>query len=417
MARSAVQRFDGAFGRWRELYKAATEQRDAARKIIDNPRATRPDRERADQREREARREIRLLLNEGGMSETDFYVYRYLGNEGFLPGYNFPRLPVRALVATGNEAHSIDRARFLGLVEFGPGNILYHEGRKHRIDSVVVPAGGIEVRLTRAKLCDNCGYVHPRDTADVDLCVHCGARLNGATSQFPQALFEQPTVRARRWTRITSEEEERAREGYVTTTHFRAAGGGREQRRLVDENSESVILSVLYLPRAQLWRINHGWRKSVEQTGFAVDTGSGRWRSNDDAEDEPEAYGRRGPLLAGLKPYVTDIRNLLLLRPSTAAPLDEVFLNSLAFALRRAIQIEYQVEEQEVAVELIGREEHRSATLLEAAEGGIGVWERLIAEPREFHKVARRALQLLHFDAEFGRSGPGMGEEVHGRLL
>ena len=45
---------------------------------------------RADQREREARREIQLLLNEGGMSETDFYVYRYLGNEGFLPGYNFP---------------------------------------------------------------------------------------------------------------------------------------------------------------------------------------------------------------------------------------------------------------------------------------------------------------------------------------
>ena len=31
MARSAVQRFDGAFVRWRELYKAATEQRDAAR--------------------------------------------------------------------------------------------------------------------------------------------------------------------------------------------------------------------------------------------------------------------------------------------------------------------------------------------------------------------------------------------------
>jgi hypothetical protein len=46
--------FDGAFVRWRELYKAATEQRDAARKIIDNPPA-RPDQERADQREREAR--------------------------------------------------------------------------------------------------------------------------------------------------------------------------------------------------------------------------------------------------------------------------------------------------------------------------------------------------------------------------
>ena len=406
MARSAVQRFDGAFVRWRELYKAATEQRDAARKIIDNPRAARPDRERADQREREARREIQLLLNEGGLSETDFYVYRYLGNEGFLPGYNFPRLPVRALVATGNDAHSIDRARFLGLVEFGPGNVLYHEGRKHRIDSVVVPSGGIEVRLTRAKLCDSCGYVHPRDNADVDLCVHCGTRLDGATSQFPQALFEQPTVRARRWTRITSEEEERAREGYVTTTHFRAAGGGREQRLLVDEGSESEILSVLYLPRAQLWRINHGWRKSAEQNGFAVDTGSGRWRSNDEAEDEPQAYGRRGPLLAGLKPYVTDIRNLLLVRPSTAVPLEEVFLHSLAFALRRAIQIEYQVEEQEVAIELIGREENLSVLFWEAAEGGIGVWERLVAEPREFHKIASRALRLLHFNSESGAPDP-----------
>ena len=97
---------------------------------------------------------------------------------------------------------------------------------------------------------------------------------------------------------------------------------------------------------------------------------------------------------------------MLLLRPSTAAPLDEVFLNSLAFALRRAIQIEYQVEEQEVAVELIGREEHLSLLFWEAAEGGIGVWERLVAEPREFHRVARRALQLLHFDAESGAPVP-----------
>ena len=38
LARSAPQRFDKAFDRWRELYTAATEQRDAARKIIDKPR-------------------------------------------------------------------------------------------------------------------------------------------------------------------------------------------------------------------------------------------------------------------------------------------------------------------------------------------------------------------------------------------
>ncbi len=92
IARNAPQRFDAAFTRWRELYKAATEQRNAARKIIDNPRATRNEREAAEQREREAKREIQLLLNASDSTETDFYVYRYLANEGFLPGYNFPRL-------------------------------------------------------------------------------------------------------------------------------------------------------------------------------------------------------------------------------------------------------------------------------------------------------------------------------------
>jgi ATP-dependent helicase YprA (DUF1998 family) len=404
IARSAPQRFDQAFQRWRELYKAATEQRDAARKIIDNPRALRNDRDTGEQREREAKREIQLLLNEADSTETDFYVYRYLANEGFLPGYNFPRLPVRALVATGDQAQAIDRPRFIGLIEFGPGNTLYHEGRKHRIASVVVPAGGVEARLTRAKLCDCCGYIHPRDEADVDLCVHCGTRLDGATSQYPQSLFQQPTVRAQRWTRITSEEEERVREGYLTTTHFRAGGGAiRESRILIDPEAGHAILSALYLPQAQLWRINNGWRKSSEQIGFIIDSTTGRWRSKDVADDVNDGGPGSGSLMTGIRPFVTDNRNLLLLQPISKAAGDKGFLKSLAYALRRALQIEYQVEEREVAVELIGREENENILFWEAAEGGIGVWERLIAEPREFKKLATRALEILHFDPSSGQ--------------
>jgi ATP-dependent helicase YprA (DUF1998 family) len=411
IARSAPQRFDQAFRRWRELYKAATEQRDSARKIIDNPRAERKDRDAAEQREREAKREIQLLLNESDSTETDFYVYRYLANEGFLPGYNFPRLPVRALVATGEQAQAIDRPRFIGLVEFGPGNSVYHEGRKHRIASVVLPAGGIEARLTRAKLCNCCGYVHPRDEADVDLCVHCGTRLDGATSQYPQALFQQPTVRAQRWTRITSEEEERVREGYLTTTHFRTGGAIRERRILIEPETGRPILSALYLPQAELWRINHGWRKSSEQVGFIIDSANGRWRSRDDADDVSDGNRGGGALVTGIRPFVTDSRNLLLLQPSSEGATNEGFLKSLAYALRRAMQIEYQIEEREVEVELIGSEDNENLLFWEVAEGGIGVWERLIAEPGQFKKLAARALEILHFDASNGEALPGWEEQ------
>jgi hypothetical protein len=118
--------------------------------------------------------------------------------------------------------HAIERPRFLGLAEFGPRNILYHEGRKYRIGRCVAPASGVEGRITRAKLCRSCGYVHPGEQANVDFCVHCKLRMDASSADFPQRLLDQPPVRALRAMRISSEEEERTREGYDLSIHFRS---------------------------------------------------------------------------------------------------------------------------------------------------------------------------------------------------
>ena len=133
------------FCRWRELYRSASWMRDDARRLMDAPRATRPEREGAEQREREARRQLALLRNETTRyEESDFYPYRYLATEGFLPGYNFPRLPVRALLSVREiRARSLDRPRFLGLQEFGPHNLIYHEGRRHQVIWRLYAAGRV----------------------------------------------------------------------------------------------------------------------------------------------------------------------------------------------------------------------------------------------------------------------------------
>jgi hypothetical protein len=411
VARGAAETFDRAFDRWRDLYRAACEQRDAARRIIDDPALRdRRQKEGAEQREREALREIELLLNRSHRTEADFYTYRYLANEGFIPGYNFPRLPVRALVSGAAEAHAIDRPRFLGLTEFGPGNIIYFEGRKHRVAACVIPAGGVEARIIRAKLCLDCGHIHPRDEAAVDLCVHCGTRLDASAMDFPQALFEQPTVRASRWQRISSEEEERAREGYRVETYFRFPSNLPTRRMALSEGTEiEPVLEIAYVPQAEIWRINHGWRHSVDQEGFIIDPNTGAWqRQTDDDDDEPNGTAPRA-VRRQIKPYVSDIRNLLLLRIPSEQP-DGDFLTTLSYSLRRAIQVEYQIEEQEIAVERVGRDQQRRIILWEAAEGGIGVWERLIDEPRAFSKLARTALRLLHFDEVTGEEMPGWDE-------
>lgn len=408
----APLRFHRAFDRWRELYRAAIEQKDKARRAIDNPRLPKQEREAARQSEIEALRELDLLLNRGERTESDFYPYRYLAAEGFLPGYNFPHLPLRALVWTGEEVESIDRPRFLGLAEFGPNNIIYHEGRKHRVTACRIPVGGLEARLSRAKLCLHCGFIHPREESKENLCRHCGVRLDGAASQFPQRLLEQPTVKTVRWVRITSEEEERAREGYHLTTHFWYPAAARAKlARLQPPDETEPLMEVTYIPGAELWRLNHGWRRAPDRQGFSLAVNTGEWLGQEDNFSETGgAQAQRSPILTGVKPFVTDQRNLLLLRPLIAETCDSPFLKTLAYAMQRGLQVLYQVEEQEIAVELLGQGEWQRILLWEAAEGGTGVWERLLAEKDALAGVAREALKICHFHPETGEEIPAEAE-------
>lgn len=372
--RSAPEQFDRAFDNWRNLYRSTCVLRDEARRLIDAPYTSPKDREEAERRETEARREILLLRNESRrLSESDFYPYRYLAGEGFLPGYNFPRLPVRVSVPVRGSRQLIDRPRFLGLTEFGPGAQIYHEGRKHRVQHAVLPPEGIEQHLDQARLCLVCGYAHTGAALGVDLCEHCGVLHDAETSQFPQKLLKQPVMRARPFQRISSEEEERVRSGYLTTTHFRF--GGHVRRAEVFSEGE-CLLEVVYAPAANLWRINQGWRRSDDPRGFAIDPRTGRWQSRAAEAGEADLQPDAPQPITGVMPYVQDTRNLLMIRPLADQPSEE-FLYTLLYALKRAIQVEYQVEEQEIGAELIGQGGRRRLLFWEAAEGGIGVWERL----------------------------------------
>lgn len=52
-------------------------------------------------KERRAANQRDMLLgqNQGkNKEENEFYPYRYLASEGFLPGYNFTRLPQRVML-------------------------------------------------------------------------------------------------------------------------------------------------------------------------------------------------------------------------------------------------------------------------------------------------------------------------------
>jgi hypothetical protein len=58
---------------------------------------------------------------------------------------------------------------------------------------------------------------------------------------------------------------------------------------------------------------------------------------------------------------VRDTRNLLLVKPNIPMGLKDEgsFLASISYALQRGMQVQFEIEEQEIAVERIGQEEDR----------------------------------------------------------
>jgi very-short-patch-repair endonuclease len=101
-------------------------------------------------------------------------------------------------------------------------------------------------------------------------------------------------------------------------------------------------------------------------------------------------------------PYVEDRRNALVVRLPTPVPLET--MATLQYALKRATEAAFDLEDSELASEPLPSGRERTAILLyESAEGGAGVLRRLVAEPDQLAAVAVRALELLHYDPSTGQ--------------
>jgi ATP-dependent helicase YprA (DUF1998 family) len=407
----APQAFDHSFDRWRELYRAAIRQRDTARAEEDRAR-TREDQKRARAKQDEARHQLNLLLQVGvAREESDFYPYRYLASEGFLPGYNFPALPVRAW-APRNQGEFIPRPRFLALREFAPGNIVYHEGAKWQVVAFQAPPGGLDERRRQQRLCLTCGaFCEPH----LDLCPVCNSRFDGENSLL-LSLLEMPNVRLRRRERITSEEEERRRRGYLIETFYQFSPAltlssshvlplssspalPLSSSPALPLSSSHALFSLTYAPAATLMRVNHGWR-TARTPGFVVDFESGEIINDPERQREESPVPLRRPSRPEtVHLSVQNTQNLLLLRPADPSLFsDRTLATSLRVALQRGLEGYFQVEEDELAAEIIGREEHCTILFYETSEGGSGVLRRLVEEPNALANVAAEALARLHFD-------------------
>jgi Lhr-like helicase len=421
-ADAAEREFSSAFDRWRQLYQGARDQLKEANRKSELPGLSAKERKAAKERQAQANEQLALLERGTSTSGSDFYTYRYLATEGFLPGYNFPRLPLYAYVPSistgaGGRAAYLQRARFLAIAEFGPGSLIYHEGRAFRVHRAKLPAGvrtedGGKLATATLFICGACGAVHQQD--EPERCHACGAAMAGIHPiRNVLRIDNVETVPAER---ITANDEERQHQGFDIQTVFAwpLREGVLDVTAAVARDADGPILFIDYASGATISRLNKGLRRRKEKSlfGFGIDPATGRWTSS--SQDGNDDTTPEGPVKQPVVPIVQDTKNAALLRLSSGEP-PEAAMATLQHALTRGIGLVFQLEEGETLTEPVpSRDARRAILTYEATEGGAGVLGRLATEPQALADVALTALELMHFrnlEVAIAAADPALLEE------
>jgi hypothetical protein len=261
-------------------------------------------------------------------------------------------------------------------------------------------------------VCNQCGYGHVGEPGGgqlaVNTCENCDALLT--EHDWVRELYRVETVETVAVERISINDEDRQRQGFDLQTTYRFLPGpdGVIQKRKAEIlQGEDVLAELTYAPAARLWRINRGWRrrKNREQLGFYINPITGTWSKQDDPSGSEDG-GNDEALLDKIPnqrivPFVEDHRNLLILAPLHSLSIEA--MATLQAALKRGIEMTFQIEESELVAEPLPKgDERRALMFYEAAEGGAGVLTRLASEPASLAQVASSALRLMHYNVPQG---------------
>jgi superfamily II DNA/RNA helicase len=395
---------DAALGRWRNLYVNAMKLLDTSTEKIKSGDLAVGSRERKLQTSNQfqAQRQIDLLRNDKqalGGKLSEFYPYRYLAAEGFLPGYSFTRLPLRVYIPKGNSGEYISRPRSIALREFGPENRIYHSGNKYRIQQLVVQDA--ENRLQKAKVCKGSGYVLTGDYFDNETCPFTGVSLqNNADKEIFLDLLEMSETMAEQMDRISCEEEERISQGFDIDTYFSVDNHDMDRviKALLMCGGE-CYLNLRYIPAARMVYINKKWRSS-EAKGFPMGMTSGLWKRRTQV-NPPPVPGKETEAVRNVMLYTTDVADAIYLEPIASLGLDTNAVLSLQYALKRAIENVFQIESSEIGAQCMGGNGDKpNIFIYEAAEGSLGVLSRFVEEPEVFQRVIAEAIAVCRFDQE-----------------
>ena len=192
--------------------------------------------------------------------------------------------------------------------------------------------------------------------------------------------------------RISCDEEERASQGFDLETYFSVPAGIDSIRKAKVLSGGEHLLNLQYIPSAKLIQINTGWRKTREDS-FRIGTESGFWRSH---AYEPKADSTDE--IKKIQLYTWNNADAIYIQPVKSLGLGYDGIMTLMYALKRAIEVEFQVEPSEIGVAQMGDEDNPNIFIYENAEGSLGILSQLVGQTEVFNNLIKAAIEVCRFD-------------------
>lgn len=399
---SFVNNFDRAFDAWRTEYDRLTEERRTLNRDIG----------RGDGGKDKYRRRttVEARLDDMRSGKKSFYTYRYLGSQGFLPNYAFPRSNTTLTFQTLED--DIERDKVLALREFAPGNTVYFGGERFQIQYARPRTEDAQPVTRQMRVCDECETILMGSKAETAAaCPNCEHSFEETHPKMHAMEFPDQFSIPRG--NITSDEEERIRRGYDINPYYEMTADARHYTFGSDNNT-----TITYEGNAKIVVMNSGPKNQSEDSsidGFALCTECNKWLLSDNAvEKHTTEDGKRAcknnatpeDILSDVELYSDGNHDTVTLTTPVTEDVENVesFYRTLKEALYQGILVAFDLDAQELDSFLKpaadGNGEY-SIVFYETSEGGAGALHALVDEVR-LKQVIHEAKDIIHGDSGTG---------------
>jgi len=397
--RTVPEKLENALMRWRKMYLDALRQMNEAHETHISPVIKDTELKKlASISYIRAKDRKSLLENQSEKSKnstlSEFYTFRYLASEGFLPGYNFTRLPIRVFLGGKDRNESISRPRFIGLKEFGPNNLIYHNGGKYKVNRITpndVSLNLVEIKISKET---NYAFLGKDEGKGKNQDPITGTQFTASNIELHQNLLELEEAQSENSERISCMEEVRVSEGYVTELYLNSTDSLQDANKIKLTVDGDELMKLYYAPAARLILLNKKWKRGKDD-GFDIGTKTGFFKNKKQLEKpNPD------DLHANIMLYTYDTADVLYVQPVKSLGLTEDGVITMQYALEKAIEQLYNIEPIEIDARLMGSEEYKNIMLYESAEGSIGVLKDIMRNPAKLREIFYKAYEICGYDFE-----------------